>query len=68
MGYETHKEVLCRDTGKTFRTGDVVTIKGTDGGGYGGCKIVKITDTGFHFTQGSSRTKTIQYKDIREIG
>lgn len=49
MEYRTRKEIFCEETGETFHIGDKVTIKTKNGGGYGGCKIVKITDTGFHF-------------------
>lgn len=67
MKFETYKEIFCSDTGKAYKIDDVVTIKRDDGGGFGGCKIVKITDTGFHFNQGRGRDKSIQYKDIQEI-
>lgn len=67
MEYETYKEIVCKDTGETRQIGDIVTIKTKNGGGFGGCKIVKITDTGFHFNQGKGRNKSIQYKDIQEI-
>lgn len=67
MEYETYKEIFCSDTGETYKVGDTVTIHTNDGGGVGGCKITKITDTGFHFNQGKGRDKTIQYKDIQKI-
>lgn len=66
MEYETYKEIFCKDTGETLRIGDVVTIKTKNGCGYGSCKIIKITDTGFHYSQGG-RDKSIQYKDIQRI-
>lgn len=66
MAYETYKEIVCSETGKKYKIGDTVTIKNKNGGGCGGCKIVKITDTGFHFNQGG-RNKSIQYKDIQDI-
>lgn len=66
MQYETYKEIMCKDTDKRIKVGDVVTIHWKNGGGAGSCKITKITDTGFHYTQGS-RTKTAQYKNVAEI-
>ena len=65
--YETHKEIFCKETGEVFLIGDTVNIKHKNGGGCGGCTIVKIIDTGFHFRQGNSRVKSVQYKDIEEI-
>lgn len=67
MQYETHKEIFCIDTRKTFRIGDVVTVHTKDGGGFGGGRIVKITDNGFHYNQGIGRDKCIQYEKIEEI-
>lgn len=67
MEYETYKEIFCKDTGETVCLGDIVTIKCKNGGGYGGCRVVKITDTGFRFSQGKGRNKSIQYKDIEKI-
>lgn len=67
MEYSTRKEIICKDTGEVFLTGQEVTIKHKNGGGCGGCRITKITDTGFHFKQGGGRDKSIQYKDIAEI-
>lgn len=32
------------------------------GGGCGGCKITKITDSGFHFKQGAGREKSAQQR------
>lgn len=66
MEYKTRKEIFCEDTGEVIHIGDNVTITTKNGGGYGGCKIVKITDTGVHFNQGGSN-KSIQYKNIQEI-
>lgn len=67
MEYETYKEIFCKDTGEAVRIGDTVSIKLKNGGGCGGCKITKITDTGFYFNQGSGRAKSVQYKNIAEI-
>lgn len=66
MEYETYKEIFCCTNGESYRLGDIVSIKIKNGGGCGGCRIVKITDTGFHYNQGG-RNKSIQYKDIQEI-
>lgn len=49
MEYETSKTIICSDTNETYRVGDIVNIKFKNGGGCGGCRIKKITDTGFHF-------------------
>lgn len=67
MKYETYKEIFCKDTGETVRVGDTVTIEYKNGGGNGGCKITKITDTGFRFNQGKGRDKSVQYKNISRI-
>ncbi len=67
MEYEIYKAIFCKDTGQIVRIGDTVTIKYKNGGGTGGCKITKITDTGFRFNQGKGRDKSVQYKDIEEI-
>lgn len=67
MEYETNKEIFCKDTGEILKAGDTVSIKYKTGGGSGGCKITKITDTGFHFNQGTGRDKSAQYKDIEEM-
>ena len=67
MEYRTHKEIRCDGLSLTFFVGQVVTIKFKTGGGCGGCRITKITDTGFHYCQGTGREKSVQYKDIAEI-
>ena len=66
MIYRTEK-YIAGNNGTRFAIGDTVTIKYPNGGGSGGCKITKITDTGFHFTQGGRSDKSIQYKNISEI-
>ena len=66
MEYRTHKAIRCDETALSFVVGQVVTIKFQSGGGAGGCRITKITDTGFHYNQGG-RDKSVQYKDIKEI-
>lgn len=67
MRFETSKSIIDMEKENAFDIGDTITIKYPDGGGCGGCKITKITDSGFHFTQGSGRDKSVQYKDITEI-
>ncbi|MGC4018926.1 MAG: hypothetical protein QM793_06685 [Muricomes sp.] len=67
MGFETHKSIIDIENEEAFNVGDIVTIKYHNGGGCGGCLITKITDTGFHFSQGKGRDKSIQYKDIARI-
>ena len=67
MEYKTHKAIKCDEVGTAFIVGQEVTIKFKSGGGCGGCRITKITDTGFHYCQGTGRDKSVQYKDIEEI-
>lgn len=66
MEYRTHKSICCDELSLAFIVGQVVTIKFKSGGGGGGCRITKITDTGFHYNQGG-RDKSVQYKDIEQI-
>ncbi|MBQ7067144.1 MAG: hypothetical protein IJN92_10035 [Lachnospiraceae bacterium] len=66
MKYSIYKEIICEDTKKRFKVGDTVTVKLENGGGMGGCTIVKITDKGFHYNQGG-RDKCIQYDRIQDI-
>lgn len=42
-------KVIELQDGKKVQEGDVINIKYPSGGGMGGCKITKITDTGFYF-------------------
>lgn len=67
MRFETNKSIIDKEKETAFDVGDTVTIKWNDGGGCGGCRITKITDTGFHFNRGGGRDKTAQYKDIADI-
>ncbi|MCP1101970.1 hypothetical protein M2454_000763 [Aequitasia blattaphilus] len=67
MKFETHKSIINVENGESYDIGDVVTIKRLDGSGAGSCKIVKITDTGFHYSQGGSKKKNVQYKDIEGL-
>lgn len=67
MRYCTSKSIIDMEKETAFNVGDTVTIKWHSGGGCGGCTITKITDTGFHFTQGSGKIKTAQYKDIAKL-
>lgn len=67
MVYQTIKSIQGSD-GKVYGIDDSVTIKCTNGGGYGGCIIKKITENGFHFNQGGKgRDKVIRYENISEI-
>lgn len=66
MKYKTEK-IIVGENGTTFKSGDKVSITYPNGGGCGGVTITKITDTGFHFSAGGRRDKSIQYKDIDEI-
>lgn len=66
MSYRTEKTII-NDSDARFHCGDVVTVKFNNGGGVGGCKITKITDTGFRYCQGSGSEKTLQYKNIKEV-
>lgn len=65
--YETEKLIVDKETGKTYRVGDIVTYKNVNGGGCGGCVITKITDNGFRFCQGTGRDKNVKYENIVEI-
>ena len=71
MKYHTEKTIVG-ENGKKFKEGDEVSVRynetsGFKGGGFGGATITKITDTGFQYTQGGRRTKSVQYKNIEEI-
>ena len=44
--------------------GDTVTIHTLNGGGMGGCTIVKLTNRSIHYTQ---HVKTIAYDNIYSI-
>lgn len=55
------------ENGKKFQVGDIVTVKFPNGGGWGGCRITKVTNTGFRYCQGAGREKTVQFKNIAEI-
>lgn len=67
MRFATKKSIIDMEKENAFNVGDIVTIKWNGGGGCGGCKITKITDSGFHFNQGVGKDKSAQYKDIAEI-
>lgn len=64
--YKTNKQIFCSETGEAFQIGDVVTITTKDGGVNGDCKIVKITNSRFHYNQRGQK-KSIRYNDIDEI-
>lgn len=53
----------------TVAVGDTVTIHTLNGGGMGGCKVMKLTSRGIHYTQDNGKhIKTISYKRISSIG
>ena len=66
MDFHTEKYVLD-SKGNSFGIGDVVNLEFINGGGMGGCKITKITDTGFRFTQDGKKEKSIQYQNLSKI-
>ena len=48
--------------------GDTVTIHTLNGGGMGGCTIVKLTNRSIHYTQDEGKhVKTIAYDNIYSI-
>lgn len=48
--------------------GDIVTFHTIGGGGMGGCKIMKITSRGIHYTQDEGKhIKTVSYERITEV-
>ena len=67
MNYKVEKKIICEEIGKEFCVGDTVSIRYPNGGGNGCCEITKITDTGFQYSQGGKRPKTVQLKNIKEI-
>ncbi|MCB7304838.1 hypothetical protein NE683_15140 [Bariatricus massiliensis] len=66
MKYRTEKHIVG-DDGKRFRVGDTVSFYHPNGAGCCGVQITKITDTGFHYSAGGRREKSVQYKDLEEI-
>ncbi|RGU91716.1 hypothetical protein DWW31_14005 [Clostridium sp. AF15-17LB] len=66
MKYITEKQIAGLD-GSLFKIGDMVSIRYPNGGGCGGVTITKVTDTGFWYSAGGRREKSVQYKDISEI-
>ncbi len=71
MRYRTEKTIVD-EKGYKFKIGDTVTViynkeSGSYGGGFGEATITKITDTGFQFSIGGRRTKSVQFKNIEEI-
>lgn len=67
MNYKAITYFINEETGEEFRDGDIVTINFPDGGGFVGCLIHKVTNKGFHYSQGSGRKKSIQFNDVDEI-
>lgn len=52
----------------TVAVGDTVTIHTFSGGGMGGCKVVKLTNRGLHYTQDDGKhIKTIAYDKIYSV-
>ena len=48
--------------------GDTVTIHTLNGGGMGGCMVVKLTNRGLHYTQDDGKhIKTIAYDRIYSL-
>lgn len=66
MKYRTKKEIIS-DNEEIFNIGDIVTFHTLNGGGCGGCKITKITDSGFKYIQGTSKEKSVQYVNVISI-
>lgn len=71
INYRTEK-IIIDDNGQKFKVGDTVGVtfnkaSGHEGGGFGSATIAKITDTGFQYSQGGKRPKTVQLKNIKEI-
>lgn len=60
---------IVNEQGKTtVAVGDTVTIHTFNGGGMGGCKIVKLTSRGLHYTQDEGKhIKTIAYNKIYSL-
>ena len=57
---------IVNEQGKTtVAVGDTVTIHTFSGGGMGGCRVVKLTNRGMHYTQDEGKhIKTIAYNKI----
>ena len=57
---------IVNEQGKTtVAVGDTVTIHTFSGGGMGGCRVVKLTNRGLHYTQDEGKhIKTIAYNKI----
>lgn len=66
MRYRTEKQIMGED-GTVFKVGDKVSLHYPNGGGCGGVMITKITDTGFHYSAGARREKSVQYRDLDMI-
>lgn len=71
MKYKTEKRIIG-GRGEVFKVGDEVGVvynkeSGFEGGGFGCATITKVTDTGFQYEQRPGRTKSVQYKNIKEI-
>lgn len=66
MKYRTEKYILD-ETGNQIYVGAIVTVKYLSGGGSGGCRITKVTEKGFRFTQDGKREKTVSYDNLAQI-
>ena len=71
MNYRTEK-IIIDDNGQKFKVGDTVGVtfnkaSGHEGGGFGSATIAKITDTGFQYSQGGKRPKTVQLLSLIHI-
>lgn len=60
---------IVNEQGKTtVAVGDTVTIHTFSGGGMGGCRVVKLTNRGLHYTQDDGKhIKTIAYDRIYSL-
>lgn len=61
------EQIMITVDEREFKVGDIVTIHFKNGGGAGGCKITKITNRGFHYSQGSGRDKSVSFGNLQSI-
>ena len=66
MKYRTEKQIVDQ-YGTVIKIGDKISIRYPNGGGCGGITVTKVTDTGFWYSAGGRREKSVQYRDIAEI-
>ena len=55
------------ENGNKIAVGDEVNITFQGGGGMGGCRVTKITDSGFHFNQGIGKDKRVNLKNVEKL-